>query len=175
MIDVDHFKRVNDLHGHEAGDAVIVEIARRLQAMMRQSDSVARWGGEEFLAITRQSRQADAFLLAERIRQSIELEAFPLPSGQRIKKTVSIGFCHYPFLSGEEEKLNWQQVVAMADNALYLAKQNGRNLVVGIQPGPSPFAGDGKDLLTDLDAAVRNGYLEIICRKGHIKIPAHPW
>ncbi len=172
MLDVDHFKRVNDMHGHEAGDAVIVEIARRLQAMMRQSDSVARWGGEEFLIITRQSRQADAGLLAERIRQTIEQEAFTLPSGQRFRKTVSIGYCHYPFLSNEEEKLGWHQVVAMADTALYLAKHNGRNLVVGIQPGPTPLAGDGQELLADLAAAVKNGHIELLCRKP-VKVPAH--
>jgi diguanylate cyclase (GGDEF)-like protein len=174
MLDVDHFKKVNDLHGHEAGDFVIIEIARRLQAMMRQSDTVVRWGGEEFLIITRQSGQGDAVQLAERIRQSIEQAAFHVPSGNRIKKTVSLGFCHYPFLSGNEEKLNWQQVVALADNALYLAKQNGRNLVVGIKPGPAPFVGNGQELLANLAAAVKNGYLEVICRKHRIRIPAHP-
>ena len=173
MIDVDHFKRVNDAHGHEAGDAVIVEIARRLQAMMRQSDSVARWGGEEFLIITRQSRRADAFPLAERIRQTIEQTAFAFPAGPHIKKTVSIGFCHYPFLCQGDEKLNWHQVVAMADTALYLAKHNGRNLVIGIEPGPVPFAGAGQELLADLAAAVKKGFIQLACRKA-VKIPAHP-
>ncbi len=173
MIDVDHFKRVNDIHGHEAGDAVIVEIARRLQSMMRQSDSVARWGGEEFLIITRQSRRADAYPLAERIRQTIELTAFAVPAGPHIKKTVSIGFCHYPFLCQDEEMLNWHQVVAMADTALYLAKHNGRNLVIGIEPGPIPFHGAGQELLADLAAAAKKGYIEMSCRKP-VKIPAHP-
>ena len=106
MLDVDHFKKVNDLHGHEAGDAVIVEIARRLQAMMRQSDTVVRWGGEEFLVITRQSGQADAFQLAERIRLRIEQTDFQIAPANEFRKTISIGFCHYPFLCGEEEKLD---------------------------------------------------------------------
>jgi diguanylate cyclase (GGDEF)-like protein len=174
MIDVDRFKKVNDLHGHEAGDSVIVEIARRLQAMMRQSDTVIRWGGEEFLVITRQSGRSDAFALAERIRLSIEQEDFQVAPGQRIRKTISIGFCHYPFVSGNEEKLDWPQVVSMADSALYLAKQNGRNLVVGIQPGREPFAGSGQELLADLAAAVGNGHLELICSKNRVKIPDHP-
>jgi len=173
MIDVDHFKRVNDVHGHEGGDAVIVEIARRLQAMMRQSDSVARWGGEEFLIITRQSRPGDSFALAERIRQAIEQDAFAVSPDVRVKKTISIGFCHYPFLSGGEEKLSWQQVVAMADTALYLAKHNGRNLVIGIEPGPVPFPGSGQELLADLGAAVKNDQLRLVCRKP-VRIPAHP-
>ncbi len=173
MIDVDHFKRVNDAHGHEAGDAVIVEIARRLQAMMRQSDSVARWGGEEFLIITRQSRRADAYPLAERIRQTIEHTDFVVSPGQHIKKTISIGFCHYPFLLEGEEKLSWHQVVAMADTALFLAKHNGRNLVIGIEPGPTPFHGDGQELLADLAAAVNKGTIGLSCRKT-VKIPAHP-
>jgi diguanylate cyclase (GGDEF)-like protein len=173
MLDFDHFKKVNDLHGHEAGDAVIIEIAGRLQEMMRQSDTVVRWGGEEFIIITRQSGQADAFQLAERIRQGIEQSAFHVPGGQKIKKTVSIGFCHYPFLSGGEEKLSWQQLVSMADNALYLAKHNGRNLVIGIRPGQAPFTGNGQELLADLSAAVRNKHLELISRKNNIKIPVH--
>jgi diguanylate cyclase (GGDEF)-like protein len=173
MIDVDHFKRVNDAHGHEAGDAVIVEIARRLQAMMRQSDTVARWGGEEFLVVTRQSRQADAYPLAERIRQTIELEEFTVPSGLRLKETVSIGYCHFPFLSSGQETLSWHQVVAMADSALYLAKHNGRNLVIGIHPGPAPFDGEGQELLADLDAAARNGFIEMACRKP-VRVPPHP-
>lgn len=173
MIDVDFFKRVNDAYGHEAGDAVIVEIARRLQAMMRQSDSVARWGGEEFLIITRQSRRCDAYPLAERIRQTIEGDAFPVAAEARIKKTISIGYCHYPFFSGEEEKLSWQQVVAMADTALYLAKHNGRNLVIGAEPGPEPFPGPGQELLADLGAAVKHGHVRLVCRKP-VRIPAHP-
>lgn len=174
MIDVDRFKRVNDVYGHEAGDAVIVEIARRLLAMMRQSDCVARWGGEEFLVITRQSRRADALPLAERIRQTIEGSAFAVAPGQSIRKTVSIGFCHYPFLLGGEEKLSWHQVVAMADSALYLAKHNGRNLVVGIQPGPAPFAGPGQELLAGLSAAVKAGHLELVCARRPLRIPSHP-
>ncbi|MCU0236174.1 MAG: diguanylate cyclase [Acidobacteria bacterium] len=174
MLDVDHFKKVNDLHGHEAGDAVIIEIASRLQAMMRQSDTVVRWGGEEFMIITRQASQADALQLAERVRQGIEKAAFQMPGGQHIKKTVSIGFCHYPFLSGDQEKLSWQQVVSMADNALYLAKHNGRNLVIGIRPGPVPFAGAGQELFADLAAAVRDGHLQLICGKDRVKIPEHP-
>ena len=174
MLDVDHFKRVNDLHGHEAGDAVIVEIASRLLAMMRQSDTVVRWGGEEFMIITRQSSQADALQLAERIRQGIERADFHIAGGQRFKKTVSIGFCHYPFLCREEEMLNWQQVVSMADNALYLAKHNGRNLVIGIRPGLEPFPGSGQELLADLAAAVRHGHLQLLCSKNRVKIPEHP-
>jgi diguanylate cyclase (GGDEF)-like protein len=173
MLDVDHFKKVNDMHGHEAGDAVILEIASRLQAMMRQSDTVVRWGGEEFMVLTRQSSQADAFQLAERIRLGIEKSAFRMPGGQQLKKTVSIGFCHFPFLCGDEEKLNWQQVVSMADNALYLAKHNGRNLVIGVRPGPTPFTASGQELLSDLAASVQHGHLLLVSSKNRIKIPEH--
>ena len=77
--------------------------------------------------------------------------------GQSIKKTISIGFCHYPFLCQGKEKMSWHQVVAMADTALYLAKHNGRNLVIGIEPGPTPFHGEGQELLVDLAAAVDRG------------------
>jgi diguanylate cyclase (GGDEF)-like protein len=141
---------------------------------MRQSDTVVRWGGEEFLIITRQSGQADAFQLAERLRQSMEQAAFHVPTGHNIKKTVSIGYCHYPFLIGKEEKLSWQQAISMADNALYLAKHNGRNLVVGIQPGKEPCSGNGQELLADLAAAVKHGYVELVCSMHPIKISTHP-
>ncbi len=174
MLDVDHFKKVNDIHGHEAGDAVIVEIADQLQSMMRQSDTIARWGGEEFLIITRQSGQGDALQLAERIRLHIETTVFRIAAENKIRKTISIGYAHYPFLIAGEEKFTWQQVVALADNALYLAKHNGRNLVVGIQPGLNPFPGPGQELLGDLAAAIQNRHLETVSLKRNLKIPAHP-
>jgi diguanylate cyclase (GGDEF)-like protein len=134
---------------------------------------VARWGGEEFLVITRQSRRADAGPLAERIRQTIEQEPFQLPGGQSLRKTVSIGYCHYPFFSGDAEKLGWHQVVALADSALYLAKHNGRNLVVGVQPGQTPAAGDGQKLLADLAQAAERGHIEVLCRRP-VRFPPHP-
>ncbi len=174
MLDVDHFKKVNDLYGHEAGDTVIVEIARQLQAMMRQSDTIVRWGGEEFMIITRQSSQSDAFQLAERIRLHIEKASFKISTEHVIKKTISIGFSHYPFSFSGQERFSWQQVVALADNALYLAKHNGRNLVVGIQPGINPFSGPGQELLGDLAMAVKNHHLEVVSRKNNLKIPVHP-
>ena len=174
MLDVDHFKKVNDLYGHEAGDAVIIEIARQLQSMMRQYDTIVRWGGEEFMVITRQSIQGDAFPLAERIRLNIEKTAFSISADQRINKTISIGYTHYPFHIAGQEKFNWQQAVALADNALYLAKHNGRNCVVGITPGSEPFPGTGHELLGNLANAVKNNHLKLISRKNNLKIPVHP-
>ncbi len=174
MLDVDHFKKVNDIHGHEAGDTVIVEIASQLQSMMRQSDTIARWGGEEFLIITRQSGPGDALQLAERIRQHIEKTVFSIAAENKIRKTISIGYAQYPFLIAGQEKFSWQQVVALADNALYLAKHNGRNLVVGIQPGLNPFPGSGQELLSDLATAIKNKHLEVFSPKRNLKIPVHP-
>jgi len=174
MLDIDHFKKVNDLYGHEAGDAVIIEIARQLQSMMRQYDTVVRWGGEEFMVITRQSGQGDSFQLAERIRLNIENTAFSVSAEQKIKKTISIGYSHYPFLIAGHEKFSWQQAVALADNALYIAKHNGRNRVVGIMPGSEPFPGSGQELLGNLADAVKNNHLKLIGRKNNLKIPVHP-
>ncbi|MBN2346408.1 MAG: GGDEF domain-containing protein, partial [Candidatus Aminicenantes bacterium] len=174
MLDIDRFKKINDLYGHEAGDAVLAEIAARLQGMMRQSDTVVRWGGEEFLVLTRRSGPDDAFVLAERIRRHIEETAFPVGPGATVRKTLSVGFCLYPFLSGGEDKLSWAQAVALADTALYLAKHNGRNLAVGLQPGKRPFQGDGHELLADIPAAIAAGCLEVVSRRENLKIPSQP-
>ncbi len=124
MLDVDHFKNVNDTYGHLAGDQVLIETARRMQEAVRSYDLVARYGGEEFLVVSPDCDQAQIQICAERIRSAMA-EQPVLALGSRIAVTVSAGTAVLaPRLNTEKEAL------AAADTALYRAKTGGRNQVV---------------------------------------------
>jgi len=135
MIDMDHFKAVNDSHGHMAGDAMLVQMAEVLSDVVRKPDLVVRWGGEEFVVVARETERTPPSRLAERIRQRIEQHPFRLPSGQVLHRTCSIGYAPFPFVSARPGLLTWEQVIALADAAMYRAKTHGRNRVVGVMPG----------------------------------------
>ena len=124
VVDVDHFKRVNDTHGHAIGDEVIRHVAAVLRGGVRTSDVVARYGGEEFCAVLREADLEGATILAERLRTAIE--AVDVPIGERsLKVTASIGIA--TFEAGDEVAPD--SMFRRADAALYRAKQNGRNRV----------------------------------------------
>ena len=131
MVDVDHFKRVNDHYGHAAGDRVLVEVARRLGAAMRGDDLVARWGGEEFLVFAPNVEGAELDQLAERVRVAMNQAPVVLDNGSVIETTVSIGYAAFP-LPASHVPVNWEQAVNLADLSLYTAKNQGRNCAVGI-------------------------------------------
>jgi diguanylate cyclase (GGDEF)-like protein len=132
LIDIDHFKRVNDLHGHAAGDAVLVQFSRRLCSVMRESDHLVRWGGEEFLAVARDTDRGRAEELAERIRCVVAESPFTTESGQSLAITCSIGFACLPWLPSRPQALGWQDVIRLADWGLLAAKRIGRNAWVGL-------------------------------------------
>ena len=127
MVDLDHFKDVNDRHGHAAGDAVLVQMQERLREVFRESDYLVRWGGEEFLVLARATRREEARVVAERIRRAVADRDFILPDGEHLSKTCSIGFACFPFVPAHPRLLSWSEVVELADQALYLAKNGGRN------------------------------------------------
>jgi diguanylate cyclase (GGDEF)-like protein len=137
LVDIDHFKAVNDELGHAAGDRVLSQIRERLEDVFRASDYVLRWGGEEFLAVTRSGNRGDAPEIAERLRCAIAGRPFVLDGGQLLSKTASIGFAAFPFSPSERQALTWEQVVEVADQALYRAKHSGRNTWVGFACGPA--------------------------------------
>lgn len=121
MLDIDHFKRVNDTHGHDVGDQALVAIADVLRNGIRDMDILARWGGEEFLVLLPETNLTGAMLIAERIRQQVSQIKLPkIPEGL----TISIGLCEA--VPGMELKT----VTNLADRALYQAKANGRNRTV---------------------------------------------
>lgn len=132
ILDVDFFKSVNDLYGHAAGDQLLIQLSDVLTKICRESDCVVRWGGEEFLIVSRFADRDEAPLMAERIRKSIEQHNFVLPDGSILKKTCSMGFASFPFLRDHPMILSWEQVIDIADRALYAAKKSGRNLSVGL-------------------------------------------
>ncbi|WP_163053801.1 GGDEF domain-containing protein [Acidithiobacillus ferrooxidans] len=123
MIDVDHFKTLNDTYGHPAGDTILREIARRLRAALRHYDGLYRYGGEEFLAIFPGLGKERAMLAAQRLCRTVSAEPFQTPNGHPLNITVSIGITALAHHTSPEEK------IAIADAALYLAKQGGRNQV----------------------------------------------
>ena len=132
MIDVDHFKRINDEHGHPAGDAVLVQMRGRLQEVFRESDYLVRWGGEEFLVVARGTSRHSLPELAERARRAVAQRPFALPSGQALVVSCSIGFACFPLNPAHPRAEHWSEAVALADAALYAAKREGRNRWVGV-------------------------------------------
>ncbi len=131
ILDLDHFKRVNDTHGHPAGDAVLCQTAARLRQTCRESDSVIRWGGEEFLVIAKRTDRTAGSVIAENLRGAIEGSPFILPDGQGRICTCSIGFAAFPVLDTAPDAVSWEQVLDVADQCLYAAKRSGRNAWVG--------------------------------------------
>jgi diguanylate cyclase (GGDEF)-like protein len=162
MIDIDHFKNINDWHGHAAGDAVIVEVARRIRAAVRESDLVVRWGGEEFLVFSPALPGEDLALMADRVLRGIGGETIDTPAGP-LRVTASIGFASFPLggAAGAELRLHWEQAVNWADMVLYKAKAEGRNRGVGITAVEAPNADMLASLLQDFDGACLNGQVQL--------------
>ena len=123
MIDVDHFKQINDMHGHSAGDLVLKRIAQVLASIARKSDFVARWGGEEFVLALPQTSEAGARVAAERVRRAIADASQEVAPGTTVKVTASIGLAS----AGSPWQLD--DMIARADQAMYAAKGRGRNRV----------------------------------------------
>ena len=131
FIDIDHFKRINDMHGHRVGDIILKGVAQKIRWLLRITDVCARYGGEEFTALLLNQEQPEATLVAERIRSAVENTAFNITDQDTINVTISIGIS--TFENGkcidniEKTALNF---VDCADHALYEAKRTGRNRVV---------------------------------------------
>lgn len=131
MLDIDRFKRVNDSWGHAAGDAVLREIAQRIESQVRASDVAARYGGEEFVVLLPGTDVAAAKLLAERIRSAVSSTPVNLPKGESVTITASIGISEVqPPPEADDLKTLGDSLIARADVALYAAKSAGRDRVV---------------------------------------------
>jgi diguanylate cyclase (GGDEF)-like protein len=163
MVDLDHFKQINDSCGHMAGDQILLEIRDVFLKVVRESDIVIRWGGDEFLIIARDSDPDKAAVLADRIRAAVADAVFSLPDGQIVRTTCSIGYACYPFVRSHPDRVSWEQIVTLADAALYEAKQAERNSWVGYHS--TPQSTESKDLYggarDNPDELAAKGHLEI--------------
>jgi diguanylate cyclase (GGDEF)-like protein len=131
MLDIDHFKRVNDTHGHQAGDAILKGLSELLARQARAIDRVCRYGGEEIAIILPESDLEAAGNIAERLRASVETQPFGINTGAPVCITVSIGVASWPLQGNGADTL-----VAAADTALYEAKRSGRNRICRYEPAP---------------------------------------
>jgi len=135
LIDADNFKEVNDQYGHDVGDKVLVEMAQRLSSSIRHSDVLVRWGGEEFLIVSRYTDRAEADLLAQRVLAAVADKPFSLSeSGETIHRTCSLGWAAFPWFLDHPRAVGYEEVLILADRALNRAKQSGRNRAVGMLP-----------------------------------------
>ncbi|MCU7850966.1 MAG: sensor domain-containing diguanylate cyclase [Candidatus Thiodiazotropha sp. (ex Monitilora ramsayi)] len=138
FIDADHFKQINDNHGHQAGDTALRELANRIRSQLRASDVATRYGGEEFALLLPQTGLNEAMLLAERIRLEVASNPIQLNDGNQLDLTVSIGVSEtLPMLGKSRHKEVGEHLLASADQALYQAKARGRNRIESLDQNRS--------------------------------------
>lgn len=123
MCDIDHFKKINDSYGHEAGDFVIQEVAQCIRENVRKEDVAIRWGGEEFLIFLANTNINNGYLVAEKLRGSVERLTLHYREGTTIKVTLSMG------ISLISNKIPLEEAIRNADNAMYVSKASGRNQI----------------------------------------------
>ena len=162
VIDADNFKEVNDRYGHNAGDRVLIELARRISSAIRNSDVLVRWGGEEFLVISRYTNRSEAEILASRVLSAVCDAPFVLEdTGQAIRKTCSIGWAAFPWYQDDANAVHYEEVRTMADRALGEAKRTGKNRAIGVFPG-----GPAKSVVSEPHLLISRIPVEKLCTIG---------
>ena len=184
LVDLDHFKSINDKHGHAGGDRVLKAFAEIAQSTLRAPDIVARWGGEEFLVIVEMPDREAVRAIGERIRRSVAAHRAIEPGGATLSVTCSIGACLFPFDEEHPGDLTWEETLELADRALYEAKRTGRNRALWICRGAAGIP--PREALTaarvSLDGAVRDRAIELVPKDanegrasgGPVAIPSVP-
>ena len=143
MVDVDFFKKVNDIYGHPAGDRLLQLVAQRLTTVVRKSDVLVRWGGEEFLIMSRSTDPSGTPAFCARILEVVSSEPFDLGYGITVSKTCSVGWAAYPWCRPAYEAICAEECIELADAALYRAKSLGRNQGIGIVASDSAAQNPG--------------------------------
>lgn len=136
LLDIDHFKLINDTWGHAAGDRVLEQFGQLLGELKRSGDYAARWGGEEFLLVLRPLPRDGLAQIGQRLCARIAAHPFDLGGGRHHRLTASIGLVEYPLLHQQPHLLDWEQLVSLADRALYRVKTSGRNGWMAYRPLP---------------------------------------
>lgn len=134
LIDLDNFKKVNDRYGHDGGDRVLIEAARRITSAIRDSDLLVRWGGEEFLVVSRFTDRGQSAVLAERVLDAIRAKPFAVNPTEFTSQTCSIGWAAFPWFEQDVDVMGYEGVLKFADRGLYRAKKAGKNRAVGMIP-----------------------------------------
>ncbi|WP_214000873.1 GGDEF domain-containing protein [Arsukibacterium sp.] len=165
LLDIDYFKKINDSHGHAAGDEVLKQLSARLIAVCREQDLVIRWGGEEFLLYLDNIQPEQVASFCQRILEVIGSE--PVACDDiLIPVSASGGFIHLPFAGIDESELDWERALQIADMALYLSKVNGRNQVYAITGLRCDYETARQPLTDDLQGAIRQNMVDYITIKG---------
>ncbi|CUI05245.1 tetratricopeptide repeat-containing diguanylate cyclase [Massilia antarctica] len=175
LLDVDHFKHVNDSHGHAAGDAVLKMIAESLREILRETDMIVRWGGEEFLAFLPAIPRSGVEEIARRLLTGISNQSIDYQD-KKLSVNVSIGFAPFPLVPGTHA-LPWERAVNLVDMALYLAKAHGRNRAYGVRGFANFEQTSMEDIEQDLERAWGAGYVDMSIVLGtwpETKNPAAP-
>jgi diguanylate cyclase (GGDEF)-like protein len=141
LIDADNFKEINDNYGHDVGDRTLVEMSHRISSAIRHSDVLLRWGGEEFLIVSRYTDRREAETLASRVLVAVGGVPFVLRGpNERLYRTCSIGWAAFPWLPADPGRVSYEEVLSLADSGLRRAKQAGKNRAVGVLPGEKSSA-----------------------------------
>jgi len=134
VIDLDNFKQVNDRHGHDAGDRVLIEASLRIRSAIRSSDALVRWGGEEFLIVSRNTDRRQASVLAERVIEAVRGKPFVVGPVDIVHQTCSIGWAAFPWFEDDVRATGYEAVLKYADQGLYRAKKSGKDQAIGMTP-----------------------------------------
>lgn len=161
LMNIDNFRHVNDRLGHDVGDAVLAEVGRRLQRVVRDTDMLVRWGGEEFLVFSPNAHPHQMRMMLERVMNAvgstpIQVEVHSIPV------TISAGLACVPFAGIPEDEFDWQKVVSLADKALHFAKGQGRNRAVAVADLKADEVQAMAAIEADFPDAVAQGLVEIM-------------
>lgn len=156
LVDIDHFKNINDNYGHTVGDTVLQQISNTLKSNIRESDLLVRWGGEEFLIILKDFELNQVHSFVEDLRENIEKKIITINGNtdKKIQLTCSVGYSHYPFNKNQPEQYNWENIIELADIALYAAKENQRNAWVGFTSNQTTHPPE--QVISDINTAIKN-------------------
>jgi diguanylate cyclase (GGDEF)-like protein len=133
MIDIDHFKDINDLYGHAVGDKILIQIALVLQEFARKTDYIIRWGGEEFVIVSKYTDRAEVSVLANRLLEAVAATKFDAGENTVLSLTCSLGYACYPLNRQYPQHYSWEATINLADFGLYTAKKSGRNCWLGFE------------------------------------------